>query len=860
MRWRAKQSAEETESESRPSQQGKDGVSGANTPEVSKENAQLSNAFALLFGGPVPEIDISELQQCLAASFHSSMDGMFLLDREGRIVVMNPSAASIIGYSQDAAVGQRLADLLFPPIGRVRFNKNLAMYLQQGVAGSILSKRIDEFQARRKNGGSFPAELTTLPLSTSGNISFAVFLRDVSERVKAEKQLRQAKSEADAANKAKSAFLAMMSHDIRTPMNAIIGMTELVLETRLDDSQREYLEIVHESGESLLTLINDILDFSKIEAGKIELEDTAFQPREMLADSMKSIAMRARDKDVEVACRIDPEIPAELIGDSARLRQIIVNLAGNAIKFTEHGEVVVHVRPARQDGDATEQVGSVLLHFTVSDTGIGIPRDRLEHVFGEFEQADSATARKFGGTGLGLTISRKLAELMDGRMWVESTPGQGSDFHFTARFGLAGTDASADPDAQRRQQIAGRHILILGKNETVRMILDEQLTAWGLTTSTAERFANASFNRDSSSPRSQSVDLVVCDSSNMDAEDVRLTIQPDPASGPHRPVILLHRPGESLPAVTAESRMPQVIKLLKPLKASELQSALSRALHPSEAEHREAKVSERPEHELKPLRILLVEDSLVNQKLAMVVLSQRGHSVATALNGQEAIDQIENNAFDLVLMDVEMPVMDGIEATTQIRERERETGRHLPIIAMTAHAMKGDRQRFLEAGMDEYVSKPIRTEELFRKISVLMGAELTETTSSAAPTGSSVIDWNLAQELVNRDLDLLRGVVSVLVQEAPGLLEDVRTSVNGRDCESLERTAHKLKGSLKCVGVIAATQLAEKLEVSAYDSDLSTALDDFNCLETALTDLQPVLNRFLETGEMGRLAADNGTD
>jgi CheY-like chemotaxis protein/HPt (histidine-containing phosphotransfer) domain-containing protein len=496
----------------------------------------------------------------------------------------------------------------------------------------------------------------------------------------------------------------------------------------------------------------------------------------------------------------------------------------------------------------------------VSDTGIGIPRDRLEHVFGEFEQADSATARKFGGTGLGLTISRKLAELMDGRMWVESTPGQGSDFHFTARFGLAGTDASADPDAQRRQQIAGRHILILGKNETVRMILDEQLTAWGLTTSTAERFANASFNRDSSSPRSQSVDLVVCDSSNMDAEDVRLTIQSDPASGPHRPVILLHRPGESLPAVTAESRMPQVIKLLKPLKASELQSALSRALHPSEAEHREAKVSERPEHELKPLRILLVEDSLVNQKLAMVVLSQRGHSVATALNGQEAIDQIENNAFDLVLMDVEMPVMDGIEATTQIRERERETGRHLPIIAMTAHAMKGDRQRFLEAGMDEYVSKPIRTEELFRKISVLMGAELTETTSSAAPTGSSVIDWNLAQELVNRDLDLLRGVVSVLVQEAPGLLEDVRTSVNGRDCESLERTAHKLKGSLKCVGVIAATQLAEKLEVSAYDSDLSTALDDFNCLETALTDLQPVLNRFLETGEMGRLAADNGTD
>jgi len=817
----------------------------ANDPASSKS---LSSALKLLFGDFATDIDADELQQCLVASFHYLMDGMFLLDRDGRIVAMNPSAASIIGHSREEAIGQRLADLLFPPTGRVRFHKNLSMYLQQGISGSLLSRRIDEFEVRRKDGGSFPAELTTLPLNASGTISFAVFLRDVSQRVKAEKQLRQAKSEADAANRAKSAFLAMMSHDIRTPMNAIIGMTELVLDTSLDDSQREYLEIVHESGESLLTLINDILDFSKIEAGKFVLEEIAFRPREMLADAMKSIALRARDQDVEVACRIAPGVPEELIGDPARLRQIIVNLAGNAIKFTEHGEVVVHVRPVVHETSTRGRNDGVLLHFTVSDTGIGIPQDRLDSVFGEFEQADSATARKFGGTGLGLSIAKKLAELMHGKMWVESEPGQGSDFHFTAGFQRRSTETQQDRETTWRRQVAGRHLLLLSRNETVRTILDEQLTAWGISTSTAGRLDSALKYFDASLCEPPSLDLVICDYSNMDAGDFQAALRLTRPDGRHFPVILLHRPGESFPAGAARS--PQVIKLMKPVKVAELQVALSKGLDLSEWDRREADVPRRPVRQLKPLRILLVEDSLVNQKLAIVLLNKRGHSITTAQNGLEAIKLVENNEFDLVLMDVEMPVMDGIEATAKIREAEQTTGRHLPIVAMTAHAMKGDKQRFLEAGMDEYVSKPIRTDDLFGKIAALLPAHAAPATGPVSTDGSSTIDWNLAQELVHHDVDLLRGVVAVLFQETPRLLDDVRACVNAGDCQGLQRAAHKLKGSLKCVGVIAASELAEQLEEGGNNGDLSRVPEAFNNLEAAVGELQLVLERFLNTGMM----------
>lgn len=782
------------------------------TPVV--EDGRLYAVARDISEGKRAEQELRDSEKRTRLIVETALDAFLAMDSQGDIIDWNPRAEEIFGWSRDEALGRRLDETVIPERYREIFRMGLTQFLQTGE-GRLMHDRF-EISALHRDGYEFPVEYTISPIHLKGEYIFSAFVHDISRRKQREEELQRAKEEAERANRAKSDFLANMSHEIRTPMNAIIGLTELVLDSELTPRQREHLTIVERSGESLLMLINGILDFSKIEAGKLDLEAAEFDVRETLGDTLKSLATRAHAKALELTWQCEPNVPETVIGDAGRLRQVLVNLIDNAVKFTEQGEVEVHV------GCESSAPGGVALHFSVADTGIGIPSDKADAIFEAFEQADTSTSRRFGGTGLGLSISSRLVELMHGRIWIEHRQPHGTTFHFTAEFGRP----AGEPRRVRERHVEplrGRRGIIGDGNTATLRAISSMLFEWGANVDTFTDPESAIDMLRQAGDSGDAYDFVVCDSALPHA-GVQLVRQigADPQLRRARVVLLISSVNLEDAALCKELDFVSVVT--KPVKEAELLDALG--VGPVEAGSRgqAGDGSTGKMSGLRPLQILLAEDSPANQKLAVGLLDKHGHSVVVACNGYEALEACESGAFDLILMDVQMPGMDGLEATAAIRRAERGTGRHTPIVAMTAHALAGSREEYLAAGMDGYVAKPVRPQELYRTItSLVTGDAPVVPPPQQSNESTSRLDWDAALESTDGDAQLLKDVVEVFLTQRDDLLRDIERGVQSCDATLLSRPVHTMRGALANFGAARALELAERIREQVMQNDSEAA-------------------------------------
>jgi PAS domain S-box-containing protein len=732
----------------------------------------------------------------LAAFFSLSPDLLCVAGFDGCFLRLNPAWGQVLGFDAAELRGAPFLDFVHPD-DRAATTGAMA----QLVAGA----RLIDFENRyRARDGSYRWLAWTAAPSRDRRVVYAAG-RDITERKAADEAQQQAAghlaqlvSELDAARRkaaaaaaAKGEFLANMSHEIRTPMNAVIGMTGLALKTPLSTVQREYIRTANESAEALLRILDDVLDVSKIEAGRLALECVPFRLRDTVEGAVKLFALRAHEKGLELSCQIRPDVPDNLMGDAGRLRQVLINLVGNAIKFTDTGDVVVEV--AAEDVSAD----SAMLRFAISDTGIGIPHDKQWQIFGPFVQADSSTTRRFGGTGLGLTISAHLVEMMGGRIWVTSEPGEGSRFRFVARFGV-----HAVGDAARgAPELYGLRVLVVDDNPTNRAILHELLSSWRLHVSAAESGTAAMTALTNAAGSQRPFDLVVADASMTDIDGFLLARQlaEEPALAAAKVIVLTThaQPARAASAVPANI----VAQISKPVSQSELMEAI---VHTFVAGGIAPRAPVEPLAPARPgtargLRVLLADDNRTNQKLVEHLLEPHRHALTIVDNGRDAVTRATEEPFDLIVMDVQMPGMNGFEATAAIRERERATGRHTPIVAMTAHALPGDRESCLAAGMDAYLSKPLRPDDLAAAIDALFpdstavhredGVE-----TEASPATSSIVEAELLADF-DHNRAVLADVIGVFLADVPRYLDTIERARASGDTQALAAAAHALKGS-----------------------------------------------------------------
>lgn len=757
--------------------------------------------------------------------------GIFQTDATGRLLYHNERWEEITGLPAEQAAGNGWTAAVHP-----EDREHLLKAWQAALAAGSCSTH--EFRFQQSGGSVVWVSVRTVPLHNEAGVVTGHMgtVADVTPFKRAEDELQGAKKAAEAANRAKSEFLANMSHEIRTPMNGILGMTELMLETDLSREQRESLGLVKSSADALLGVINDILDFSKIEAGKLDLDPTPLFLRDLVGDTLKSLAYHAHEKGLELACDLPPEVPELVVADPVRLRQVLTNLVGNAIKFTESGEVVVRASLIESQADGFR------LRFAVSDTGIGIPAEKLSAIFKPFTQADGSTTRRFGGSGLGLTISERLVTLMGGRIWAESTVGKGSTFQFEVQ--LQRARGSIERRVPLPMDLRGVRVLVVDDNATNRRVLEETLRNWGAAPTCVDS-GPAALRELKQAVGQQPFAAVLLDAMmpEMDGFEVASRIADDPAIA-GIPILLLTSADGQGDAMRSR-RLGVSAYLVKPVKSNELNLALAAALPTATA----PVVYTAPVPAAAPsgpkLRILLAEDNPVNQRVAIRLLEKAGHEVTLANHGKEALDALEQAEFDLILMDVQMPQMDGFEATRAIREREAETGRHMPIVAMTAHAMKGDRERCLAAGMDDYLAKPVQRSELDRVLAWVAGLPA-PTTKATALSEPAAFDRDAAIERLGGDEALFAEVAGLFLTDAPQQLEEIRLALAAQDAMTLRHAAHSLKGSAAYVGGTAASVAAHKLELLGAENDLRAAPDGLRTLEREVGRLTAALNIVLQ--------------
>jgi PAS domain S-box-containing protein len=757
------------------------------------------------------ETALRESEKRFRSIIETTPDGYFEVDIDGNFTYYNDAMCDILGYSRVEMDGMNHTAYLDESNSRKVMDALHQVY-ETGEPVTALGwslTRMDGSKRYVESSISLMTDPKGQPIGYSG------FLRDLTEQRRAQ-ALRQAKKAAEAANRSKSRFLANMSHEIRTPLNSIIGLIELMLETDLRPEQREDLDVVISSAYALLALINNLLDFSKIEAGKFELEQAPFDVRGFMQETMRMMAMKTQAKGLELAYQVAPDVPDHVVGDPGRLRQVLLNLIENSVKFTSQGEVVVHVTLEKQTDRES------YLNIVVADTGIGIPKDKQNLIFNAFQQLDAKTYSQYGGTGLGLAVSGQLVELMGGRIRVESEPGAGSRFGFTAHFthpeGKDAAHIAPVPD-----ELRGLNILVVDDNGASREIIRETLEFWQMHVMLASNAAEARQIITGAARSDSPVDLVLIDSYLPQPDGFSLVQwlkKQELLQG--RIIMMLTFP--HLKRKNELSELGVKFDIVKPIHPPELLDAIqiARGLKAAPPERKPVLTAPKAKISDRPLKILVAEDTPFNQTFIMRLLEKNGYHAGLVENGAQALEALSRHAFDLVLMDVQMPEMDGLEATREIRKLEKQTGDHIPIVAMTAYAIKGDRQRCLAAGMDEYVSKPISSKKLFGVIEALL-PRATESESISETDAQTLAKQSLLNAF-DHDWDLFKELVDIFTSDYPRMLKTMREAYHSQDTETLSRTAHSLKGMLRNFQAEAAADTAFYIEKRAKEQKME-ALD-----------------------------------
>jgi len=755
-----------------------------------------------------------QYQARLAALVETSYDAIIGKDLEGVITSWNRGAEEVYGYTTEEAVGNTISIIL--PEGIEREEDAMREVISEGQS-------LEQFETirRRKDGETIPVSVTASPITDLSGIvvGSSTIERDITDRKRAEQEMKRAKEAAENTNKLRGEFLANVSHELRTPMNSILGMTQLALTEDISDLVEDYLKTLKHSADGLLQLLNEILDFSKIEAGKFRIEEEAVELRQLVDESVKAISPRGFDKGLEVIYEIDPNLPNHIFADPLRLRQILTNLLSNSIKFTHQGEILLRVRRIRK------LPGEVRLKFLVRDTGIGISEEDQQQIIEPFMQADTSSTRKYGGTGLGLAITQELLRLMGSQLKIQSEVGVGSTFSFVLNLQVPSEESLEPPITA--DDFEATPVLVVDDNATNRRMLEQALKNWSMKPYLADSADTALGLLNQLKKQNQQVPLIIVDAlmPQVDgfqlAEKIREVI-PDSDS----PIILMV---SSTDRSTFNNRKEsQYISafLQKPVSQSDLFDAVIRSMHLGKMESSSRIARPEPKFEMiEPLSVLLAEDTAANQKVVMRLLNRNGHSVDIANNGREAFEKYKNGNYDLIFMDVQMPILDGYQATAAIRRHEESTGKSIPIVAMTAHAMRGDRERCLEAGMDAYLSKPIDFEQLIKTLeSFAVNHRDTDTGNAVeSPKKPKLLDVDAALKRLAGDEKLYREFVTYFDEDLPPLLEQLTKAKSASDFAGLHHAAHAIKGLSASIGATMLSQAAAGAEGAGKRKDANAA-------------------------------------